>query len=166
MPPRKIKSPKALEALWEEYKEHCNNQSVLTHDFSARHSEFVSKELRRAITYTVEGFCVYIKLARRAYYDNYVDNERYAHITTRIREECEVDARTKFETGQIPDRLAPLWMSKYGYSAKVDSATEQATIDALDKVLTKVTESMGEDEREPIEVQTSMGSGVSDGVDS
>ena len=38
-----------------------------------------------------------------------------------MREECEVDARMKFELGVIPPQLAPLWMSKHGYSIKTDN---------------------------------------------
>lgn len=53
--PRKFKSPKALEQKWAEYKEQCNNRMVLTHDFSSKNSEFVSAELRRSVTYTIEG---------------------------------------------------------------------------------------------------------------
>jgi hypothetical protein len=37
-----------------------------------------------------------------------------------MREECEVDIRMKFELGIIDSRLAPLWMSRYGYSAKTE----------------------------------------------
>ena len=40
-----------------------------------------------------------------------------------MREECEVDARMKFETGQIPTQLAGLWMSNYGYTTKTDNNT-------------------------------------------
>jgi hypothetical protein len=54
--PRKIKSVKALEDAWEEYKGFCDNQMALSHEFSAKNSEFVSAELKRSITYTIEGF--------------------------------------------------------------------------------------------------------------
>ena len=54
---RKFKSVKQLEETWEAYKADCDNQMVLTHDFSLKNSEFVSKELKRSITYTIEGFC-------------------------------------------------------------------------------------------------------------
>lgn len=119
--PRKFKTAKALENAWEEYKDWCNSQSVLTHEFSSKNSEFVSKELRRSVTYTIEGFCVWAGLARRAFYDTYAEDERYSHIVTRMKEECEVDARMKFELGIIEPRLAPLWMSKHGYSVKTEN---------------------------------------------
>ena len=62
--PRKFKSVKALEDAWEQYKEWCNNQKVLTHDFSSKNSEFVSAELKRFVTCTIEGFCVWVGIAR------------------------------------------------------------------------------------------------------
>ena len=119
--PRKIKSVKALEEAWEAYKADCDNKMVLTHDFSAKNSEFVSKELRKSITYTIEGFCVYVGIARSAFYADYADNPKFQDMVTRMKEECEVDARTKFEVGAIPSQLAGLWMSRHGYSTKTDS---------------------------------------------
>lgn len=119
--PRKIRSVKALEDAWEEYKSYCDNQLVLSHEFSAKNSEFVSAELKRKITYTIEGFCVFIGLARSSFYQIYGEDERYSDMVTRMKEECEIDARTKFETGQIPSQLAGLWMSHYGYTTKTDA---------------------------------------------
>ncbi len=118
---RKFKTVKQLEEAWEAYKTDCNNQMVLTHDFSSKNSEFVSKELKRSITYTIEGFCVFAGISRAAFYERYADNERYADIVTRMKEECEVDARKKFELGVIDSRLAGLWMSKHGYTTKSDA---------------------------------------------
>lgn len=136
---RKFSTVKALEETWEEYKDNCNNRTVLTHDFSSKNSEFVSAELRRSVTYTIEGFCVYAGISRAAFYERYADNEKYADIVTRMREECEIDAREKFELGAIPSQLAGLWMSKYGYSTKTDSTvsgtleTEKSKLDDLIK---------------------------------
>ncbi len=124
--PRKIKSVKALEEAWEEYKEDCNNRSVLTHDFSSKNSEFVSAKLKRSVTYTIEGFCVFIGLARSTFYQNYGEDEKFSDTVTRMREECEIDAREKFELGVIPSQLAGLWMSNYGYSTKTDSTVTGA----------------------------------------
>lgn len=118
---RKFKSARELETAWEEYKNDCDNQMVLTHDFSSKNSEFVSKELKRSVTYTIEGFCVYVGISRASFYAYYADDERYADTVTRMREECEVDARKKFELQVIPSQLAGLWMSNYGYSTKTDA---------------------------------------------
>lgn len=118
---RKIGNVKQMEAAWEAYKDFCNNQTVLTHDFSSKNSEFVSKALKRSVTYTIEGFCVWVGIARSNFYETYAEDPRYRDIVTRMKEECEVDARMKFETGVIPSQLAPLWMSKHGYTTKTDS---------------------------------------------
>ena len=135
--PRKFKSTKALLQAWEEYKHDCNNQTVLTHEFDSKHGEFVSAKLTRAITYTIEGFCMYIGLSRSAFYSTYGEDERYSDIVTRMREECEVDARRKFELSMIPTQLAGLWMSKHGYSTKTDTdakvtGTQVVIVDDLD----------------------------------
>ena len=137
--PRKIKSRKALEEAWEDFKHKCDHQIVLTHEFSAKNSEFVSDHLMRCITYTIEGFCMYIGLSRSAFYATYGDDEKYSDIVTRMKEECEVDARRKFELQMIPSQLAGLWMSKHGYTTKTDTkanvtGTQQVVIvDDLDE---------------------------------
>ena len=123
--PRKFKSVKKLEELWEEYKDYCDNQMVLTHSFSAKNSEYVSKKLERSITYTIEGFCVYVGISRSKFYADYANDERYGDTVKRMKEECEVDARKKFELGQIPTQLAGLWMSNYGYTTKETGKTEE-----------------------------------------
>lgn len=134
--PRKIKSVKAMEELWEQYKYDCDHQMVLTHDFSAKNSEFVSKELQRSVTYTIEGFCVFIGIARSKFYETYAQDDRFRDIVTRMKDECEVDARRKFETGQIPSQLSGLWMSRHGYSTKTE--TTEADNATLNKILEAV----------------------------
>lgn len=124
--PRKFKTVKALEEAWELYKTDCDNRTVLTHDFSAKNSEFVSAKLKRSITYTIEGFCVFAGIARQDFYATYAENEKFCDMVTRMREECEVDARTKFELGIIPSQLAGLWMSRHGYTTKTDSTVTGA----------------------------------------
>lgn len=119
--PKRFKSVKQLEEAWEAYKFDCDNQMVLTHDFSSKNSEFVSKELRRSVTYTIEGFCVFAKISRAQFYETYADQEPYADTVTRMKEECEIDARKKFELQMIPSQLAGLWMSNYGYSTNTNT---------------------------------------------
>lgn len=137
--PLKIKTPEEMEQLWEKYKADCDNQEVLTHDFSSKNSEFVSAKLKRSITYTIEGFCVFVGISRQAFYGHYAEMKKYVDIVTRIREECEVDARKKFELQVIPSQLAGLWMSKYGYTTKVENnvsgtlETEKTKLDDLIK---------------------------------
>ncbi|RFZ77328.1 hypothetical protein DS742_19255 [Lacrimispora amygdalina] len=137
--PLKIKTPEEMEQLWEKYKADCDNQEVLTHDFSSKNSEFVSAKLKRSITYTIEGFCVFVGISRQQFYDHYAKMKKYTDIVTRIREECEVDARKKFELQVIPSQLAGLWMSKYGYTTKVENnvsgtlETEKTKLDDMIK---------------------------------
>ena len=47
----------------------------------------------------------------------------FSDIVTRMREECEVDARMRFELGVIDTKLAPLWMSRHGYSVKQENSS-------------------------------------------
>ena len=115
---RKIDTPKALEKAWEEYKKYCDTRKVKVHGFSAKNNQFVTEEVEKATTYTIEGFCVWARLSRSAFYANYAGKEPFADIVAYMREECEVDAHDKFELGMIPTQLSGLWMSKYGYTTK------------------------------------------------
>lgn len=138
--PRIFSSVKSLEDAWEEYKEDCDNQMVLTHDFSSKNSEFVSKELKRSVTYTIEGFCAFAGVSRAAFYERYANNEKFADTVTRMREEAEIDARKKFELQIIPSQLAGLWMSNYGYTTKVENNVSgmQEEMSKLDDLLKQV----------------------------
>ena len=148
--PRKFKSVKALEDAWEQYKAWCNDQKVLTHDFSSKNSEFVSAELKRSVTYTIEGFCVWAGLARTNFYETYANDERFRDIVTRMREECEVDARMKFELGVIDTRLAPLWMSKHGYSTKQENIPVAAQDDdPITKSLKEAADALAKANKDP-----------------
>jgi len=117
---RRFKTARALSEAWEGYKNWCDSRPVLTHDFSAKNSEFVSAQLKRSVTYTIEGFCVWAGLARSNFYETYAEDEKFRDIVTRMREECEVDARMKFELGVIDSKLAALWMGRHGYSTKIE----------------------------------------------
>lgn len=141
---KRFRTPGDLELSWEAYKEYCDNQTVLTHDFSSKNSEFVSAELKCSITYTIEGFCVYAKIARQDFYATYAHNDRYRDIVTRMREECEVDARKKFELQVIPSQLAGLWMSKYGYTTKVEQKTD-VNLQAEKTKLDDLIQQLGDD---------------------
>lgn len=148
--PRAIKSPAQMLRLWEEFKAECDNQSVIAHEFSQRTGTFASAELRKKISYTIEGFCVFLKMPRSSFYTVYSKDSQYHDVVTRIHEECEVDARGKFETGQIPSQLAGLWMSKYGYSTnagvKVDA--DDLVNDWIDGVMKSTDEDGGENGNE------------------
>lgn len=149
--PRKFKSVKALEDAWEEYKAWCDDQKVLTHDFSSKNSEFVSAELKRSVTYTIEGFCVWAGISRSKFYGTYAEDERFGDIVTRMREECEVDARMKFELGVIDTKLAPLWMSRHGYSTKQENlpAATQQEDDPITKSLKETANALAKTDKDP-----------------
>ena len=133
--PRKFKTAQQLKDAWEEYKDYCNNRTTLAHDFSQKNSEFVSATLNKRITYTIEGFCAWAEISRSSFYEMYADDKRYSDIVTRMREECEVDAREKFELGELPTQLAGLWMSKYGYTTKSEqNISEGASVVLCDDV--------------------------------
>ena len=143
MSKRKIESPEQMEQLWEQYKEECDNVMVNETQFSGKESKFVKK----AITYTLEGFCVYIGIARSKFYETYADREGYRDIVTRMREESEQDVRRKFETGCIPTQLSGLWMSRYdGYSTK-QQIDVNAKITEADKALLEKVSKRLEDDR-------------------
>ena len=124
---RKIKSVEELAQLWVKYKAECDNHKAFLTEFSQRHGDFVTKEIHKPVSYTVEGFCVFIGISRHAFYENYAGKEPWANAVTHIRAECEIDARRKFETGQIPSQLAGLWMSNYGYGT-LSAETEASNL--------------------------------------
>lgn len=136
--PRKFKTPRGLMTAWNQYKEQCDNKEVLTHDFSSKNSEFVSKKLKRSVTYTIEGFCVFASISRAAFYERYANNEAFADTVTLMREECEIDAREKFELGVVPSQLAGLWMSNYGYSTKTDTDVNVTSSEKLDVIMSQL----------------------------
>lgn len=130
MPKRKISSPTALARMWEEYKAYCDSYTIKQEvDSTYTTPEGTTtgksvKEILSPISYTKIGFLAYIGISRQGFAETYERDPAYLDIVERIRLECEVDVRAKFETGQINSRLAPLWMSKYGYGTKADAAVE------------------------------------------
>ena len=141
--PRKIKSPEEMEQLWEEYKAYCDSYTTTKTEFSAKEGRFIEGTVKTPITATIEGFCVYIKLARSKFYEHYADNEQYRDIVTRMKFESEQDVRSKFETETIPSKLAGLWMSRYeNYNTKQDinvngsmSVEDKALLEKINKRL-------------------------------
>lgn len=118
--PRKIASPKAMAEAWEEFKKTCDENTTIKTQFSSSASDFITKVVPSPITYTIEGFCVHLGINRTVFYDTYDADPRFSDIVKKIRLECEIDMRKKFETGTIPTALAALWASKYGYSTKTE----------------------------------------------
>ena len=127
---RKIKSPAVLAKLWEEYKAYCDSytkQEMVESTYTTPDGTTTTKsvkEILSPISYTKVGFLAYIGISRQGFSETYEKDPAYLDIVEKIRTECEVDVRAKFETGQINSRLAPLWMSKYGYGSKSDASVE------------------------------------------
>ena len=121
---RKFGSAKALETAWNEYKQYCDTRTVVTTAFSQKTSEFVTAEIPKPVTYTIKGFCNWAGLTEQAFYALYDKEQKLESVIACMKEECEIDAREKFENGTIDSRLAGLWMSNYGYSTKTDNKTE------------------------------------------
>lgn len=145
MSKRKIESPEQMEQLWEKYKEYCDNYQVTQTEFSGKESRFVEGTVKKPITYTIEGFCVYIGLARSKFYETYADSEEYRDIVTRMRGESEADVRQKFETGTIPTQLSALWMSKFGYATKQQTDVNASMSDADRALLERVAKRLDGD---------------------
>lgn len=116
--PRKIKSPEEMEKLWEDFKADCDNKTVIRTEFSQKLGEFVTSTIPAPISYTILGFCCFIDLDRKAFYDTYREDPEYTHIVKRMERECEQDVRSKFENKTIPSQLSGLWMSQFGYTVK------------------------------------------------
>lgn len=134
---KRINSPKAMEIAWESFKDYCDHRTVTRTEFSQKLSEFVTAVIPAPVTYTIKGFCKFIGMSEANFYITYDKNEKFKSVITRMKEECEVDAREKFENGTINSRLAGLWMSNYGYSTKAETNMEMKNkvviVDDLDE---------------------------------
>lgn len=118
---RKFGSASALEKAWEEFKEYCDSKKVVTTAFSPKTGGFVTAEVPHPITYTIKGFCAFVGMTEAAFYDLYDKEEKLELVIARMKQDCEIDAREKFENGTLDSRLAGLWMSHYGYTQKTDA---------------------------------------------
>lgn len=138
---RIISDAEALEAAWEEYKEQCDSRTVVTTTFSQKSGQFVTAEIPHPVTYTVKGFCAFVGMTEQAFYALYDKDENLEPVIARMKQDCEIDAREKFENGTIDSRLAGLWMSNYGYSIKTDAEVNN-------KVGVTIIDDSGEDDAE------------------
>lgn len=118
---RKFGSAAALEKAWEEYKVYCDEKTVVTTSFSQRSGKFVTATVPHPITYTIKGFCAFVGMVESGFYDFYDKDPKLESVIARMKQDCEIDAREKFENGTLDSRLAGLWMSNYGYTTKTDT---------------------------------------------
>lgn len=108
-----FKNVRQLERAWQKYKLDCDAQANSSDDCDSK-----SKQSKHAITYTIQGFCVFSGISSSTFNNYYANDDRFADMVLRMKEECESDTRKKLELGVIPASLAALWMSRYGYSTK------------------------------------------------
>ena len=111
---------KSLSEKWEEYKQYCDSQTVTRTEFSQKLADFITKTIPSPITYTIKGFAIYCGMTEQNFYLTYSKDPRLESVIARMKDECESDARRKFENGSIPTQLSGLWMSNYGYPTKQD----------------------------------------------
>ena len=121
---KKFKTAKIMWDMWNEYKAYCDSRTVTRTEFSQRTSEFVTAEIPAPVTYTIKGFCLWIEMTEQNFYATYNKDKRFELVIARMKEECEIDARQKFENNTLNSRLSGLWMSHYGYSTKSESKEE------------------------------------------
>lgn len=136
---RKFGSASALEKAWEEFKEYCDSKKVVTTAFSPKTGSFVTQEVLHPITYTIKGFCAFAGLTEQAFYDLYNKEDKLEPVIARMKQDCEIDAREKFENGTLDSRLAGLWMSNYGYATKTDTELKS-------KVGVTIIDDLGDDD--------------------
>lgn len=119
--PRKFGSANALEKAWLEYKDHCDRKTVVATSFSQKTGDFVTAVIPHPVTYTIKGFCAFVGITESGFYDLYNKDKKLESVIARMKQDCEVDAREKFENGTLDSRLAGLWMGNYGYTTKSDT---------------------------------------------
>lgn len=108
-----FKNVRQLQRAWEKYKLDCDAQANPPDDPDSK-----SKQSKHAVTYTIQGFCVFSGISSSTFNNCYANDDRFSDMVLRMKEECESDTRKKLELGVIPASLAALWMSRYGYSTK------------------------------------------------
>lgn len=112
-------TPDEIAKKWEKYKLKCDNnvkrrqKTVKTvGDDGVEHKEIVKWDELAPLTYTVDGFCVFLPLSRRLW-GQYREHEDYQEICEMIDDECKTNARARFEDGTLNTRLAGIWLGRY-----------------------------------------------------
>ena len=125
--PRKFSSPKKLMEAWEAYKKTCDNHTITVSEYNKKTGLWEEISIRRPVSYSIEGLCLFIGISRQAFYETYGSNPEFLDSVNRAREEAEVNAKVKFETEQLPAKLAPLWMSRYGWNSSKPEGRNEAS---------------------------------------
>ncbi len=116
--PRKF-TPDEIAEKWEKYKAKCDGNvkkrqvTTTTTDADGKKvKETTVSDVLSPLTYTIDGFCLFLPLSRRLWAD-YREDEDYAEICERIEDECKDNARARFEDGTLNTRLAGIWLGRY-----------------------------------------------------
>lgn len=117
---KKINSEKIMWEKWNAYKDECDNKTVIRTEFSQKASQFISAVIPAPVTYTIKGFCRFLEMTEANFYATYNKNAKFESVIARMKEECEIDAREKFENNTLNSKLAGLWMSNYGYTTNTN----------------------------------------------
>lgn len=133
--PRRWKTPAAMAADWEDFKQYCDTKTVLKTQFNSREGVFVTDAVPAPVTYEIAGFCAWAGISKQSFYENYGQNERFTDLVKKIQVECESDVRNKLEQGVIPASLAGLWMGRHGYSLKQEEKVSIASDDDTTKAM-------------------------------
>lgn len=116
--PRKF-TPDEIEKRWEKYKAKCDGNikkrqvTTTTTDADGKKvKETTVSNVLAPLTYTIDGFCLFLPLSRRLWAD-YREDEDYRDICERIEDECKDNARARFEDGTLNTKLAGIWLGRY-----------------------------------------------------
>lgn len=121
---KKFNTAKALYNAWEDFKYYCDNKTVTKTEFSQKESRFVTAVIPAPVTYTIKGFCIYVGMTEANFYATYNSKKKFELVIARMKEECEIDAREKFENNTLNSRLAGLWLSRYGYTTNINAEVD------------------------------------------
>lgn len=122
----RIKDPKMFLDLWDAYKKDCDTKKRIVYELNKSTGRYNKREIICPITYTIKGFASFCGMTEQNFYTTYSKKRKFEYVIARVKEECEIDARTKFEQGYINPKLAGLWMSKYGYTTKQEDSVTGA----------------------------------------
>lgn len=109
---------------WQEYKESCDNATVVQTTFSQKDGKYITANIPHPVTYTFKGFANFAGMTETNFYETYREKKGFKSVIACMKEECELDARKKFENGTLDSRLAGLWMSNHGYTTNVDQKVD------------------------------------------
>ena len=121
---RTFKTSSDMLKAWEAYKEQCDNATVVQTTFSQKDGKYITEKIPHPITYTLKGFALSAGMTENNFYETYRNKEEFGLVIACMKEECETDARSKFENGTIDSRLAGLWLSRYGYTTNVEQKVD------------------------------------------